>query len=145
MSRIQCLLVFSILLSLSGCRGDESRILVKGVVLCDSKPIEGASVAFVGNEGGAISSAVTNSRGEFTLRAVTGKNKVAVSKVGVQSAPSSDEVESQVMPTDKEYAQMLKNSPKSIIADRFKDPEKSGIVVDVINKIGQVSINVTSQ
>lgn len=137
--------VLAALLTVSGCGENDSKIRIKGVVFADDKPLEGASVAFVGNDGGSISSAVSNAKGEFSMRAAPGKNKVAVSKDDPSAAVPSDPNVNQTMPTEAEYAKMLKSAPKSLVAERFKDPDKSGIVIDVAEGMDVIDINVTSK
>ena len=129
-----------------GCGAQDDKIAVNGFVLSDGKPLAGASVAFIGNAGGAFSSATTDTKGAFTLRTVAGKNKVSVAKVDASSVkPPVDPNIPQVMPTDAEYAIMAKNAPKSLVAEKFADPDKSGIVIDVVSGMSSVDINVTSQ
>jgi hypothetical protein len=133
------------LLLLAGCGSADEKIPVRGTVFCDQKPMGGASVAFIGKEGGAFSSAVTDAKGEFMLRAAPGKNKVSVSKENPQAAPPFDPNADQSMPTETEYAAMVKKLPKPLVAEKFSDPEKSGIVIDVSSGMSSVDINVSSK
>ncbi len=132
-------------LTVAGCGTKDEKIPVEGVVLADNKPLPGASVAFIGNGGGAFSSATTDDKGVFRLRAAAGKNKVAVNKVDTSKAPPPDPNANQTMPTEAEYVKMVKAAPKALVAERYADPEKSGIVVDVVAGMSAVDINVTSK
>ena len=146
MSYLKYCVVFIALLSIGGCGESDSKIRIKGVVFADDKPLEGASIAFIGNSGGSISSAISNEKGEFSLRAAPGKNKVAVSKDDPSAAAApADPHANQTMPTEAEYAKMVKAAPKSLVAERFKDPEKSGISIDVSEGMDVVDINVSSK
>ena len=129
----------------TGCGSDANKIPIKGTVFLDSKPLDGASVAFVGNEGGAFSSAVSDAKGDFSMRAVPGKNKVAVIKQNTQNIKPPDPNVPQTMPTEAEYAVMVKSAPKGIVAERFGDPDKSGIVIDISSGMSSIDINVTSK
>jgi hypothetical protein len=133
------------LLLAAGCGEKDEKIPIAGTVFSDNKPLAGASVAFIGNAGGAFSSAITDAKGEFMLRAAVGKNKVAVSKQDTTNVPPPDPNADQSMPTETEYAKMVKSAPKPLVAERFTDPEKSGIVIDVAKGMSSVDINVTSK
>ncbi len=130
---------------LSGCGDEPEKIMVKGIVFCDNKPISGANVAFVGNEGGAFAMGITDSKGEFVLRAVPGKNKVSVGKPNTTKVKPVDPNADQSMPTEGEVAAMVKAAPKPDIAAKFADAEKSGIVIDVVSGMSTVDIMVTSK
>jgi hypothetical protein len=129
---------------LLGCGQADNKVPIQGVVYCDAKPLSGASVAFVGNDGGTFSSATTNDKGEFIMRAALGKNKVSVSKAN-PNVPAPDPNADMSMPTDAEYAKMVKSLPKPFVAEKFADPEKSGIVVDVTAGMSAIDLNVTSK
>ncbi len=145
MNLLKFVVVLAPLLLISGCGEDDQKVRIKGIVFSDDKPLEGASIAFVGNGGGTISSATSNDKGEFSMRASPGKNKVAVSKIDLSSAPPPDPNADQSMPTEAEYAKMMKSAPKPLVAERFTDPDKSGIVIDVSEGMDVIDINVTSK
>lgn len=128
-----------------GCGVKDDKVPVSGNVFSDGKPLAGASVAFIGNDGGALSSAVCDAKGAFNLRAALGKNKVAVSKMNTANLPPPDPNADQTMPTEAQYATMQKSAPKPLVAEKFTDPEKSGIVIDVVKGLSSVDINVTSK
>jgi len=127
-----------------GCGKNDEKVPIRGTVFSDAKPLGGASVAFIGKDGGTFSSATTNEQGEFVMRASLGKNKVSVSKAN-PNAPPPDPNADQTMPTEAEYAKMQKSRPKSLVAERFSDPEKSGIVIDVSAGMSAIDLNVTSK
>jgi hypothetical protein len=131
--------------ALSGCGADDDKIPVTGTVFCDGKPLDGASIAFIGNNGGAYSSAVCDAKGEFRMRAAAGKNKVAVSKGNTANLPPPDPNADQTMPTGEVAATMMKAAPKPLVAEKFTDPEKSGIVIEVSGGMSSIDINVTSK
>lgn len=133
------------LLLLGGCGEEDSKVPIEGIVFSDGKPLAGASVAFIGDEGGAFSSATTDEKGSFKMRAAPGKNKVAVNKIDTEKLPPVDPNADQTMPTDGEYVKMVKSAPKSMVAARFADPEKSGIAVDVSAGMSPIDINVMSK
>lgn len=132
-------------LALGGCGAGDDKIPISGTVFCDGKPLDGASVAFIGNNGGAYSSAVCDGKGEFKMRAAAGKNKVAVSKGNPAAVPPPDPNADQTMPTGEVAAQMMKAAPKPLVAEKFTDPEKSGIVIEVSGGMSSIDINVTSK
>ncbi len=127
-----------------GCGGDaDEKIPIEGTVLVDGKPMDGASVTFIGGGGGAFSSASTDAKGVFRLRAAAGKNKVAVSKP--MPAPTSSGPALETMPTEAELAKIVKSVPKPYIAERFADPSKSGIEIEVSKGMQPVDINVSAK
>lgn len=141
---VKFFVVFPLICLAFGCGKADSKIPIQGVVFCDAKPLSGASVAFIGDSGGTFSSATTNDKGEFLMRAAPGKNKVSVSKAN-PNAPVPDANADQSMPTEAEYSKMVKSLPKPFVAEKFADPEKSGIVVDVTSGMSAIDINVTSK
>ena len=144
-AKLHTILAFSSLLLLAGCGAKDEKIPVNGTVFSDGKPLAGASIAFIGKDGGAFSSAVSDAKGAFMLRAVSGKNKVAVSKANTENVKPPAPNVPQVMPTESEYAIMAKNAPKPLVAEKFTDPDKSGIVIDVVSGMSSVDLNVTSK
>ena len=72
-------------------------------------------------------------------------DKVAVSKMNTANLPPPDPNADQTMPTEAQYATMQKSAPKPLVAEKFTDPEKSGIVIDVVKGLSSVDINVTSK
>jgi hypothetical protein len=73
-------------LVLSGCGGSEKLIAVSGNVTLDGKPVEGATVSFVSEDGKSTYSGASDASGNFSLQtgdkvgAVTGSYKVLVTK-----------------------------------------------------------------
>jgi len=73
-------------IGLGGCGRSDGKIVVEGTVTLDGQPLEKATVAFIGNQGGSIASGPTNRDGKFSIAAVPGPNKVVVNKL----APGDD-------------------------------------------------------
>ncbi len=74
------------MLCISGCGSSDGKIVVRGTVTLDGQPLEKATVAFVGSQGGQISSGSTDQDGKFSIAATAGLNKVVVNKL----APGDD-------------------------------------------------------
>ncbi len=137
--------VVALVLLIPGCGPSDEKIPLEGVVLSDGKPLSGASIAFIGKGGGAYSSATSDQNGLFKIRVVAGKNQVAVNKVSTEKAPPVNPNADQTMPTEAEYTKVMKSAPKALVAERFSDPDKSGIVIDVVKGMSSVDINVMSK
>jgi hypothetical protein len=139
-----CFFMIALTCVVFGCGKSDDKVPISGTVFSDAKPLGGASVAFIGKDGGTFSSATTNDKGEFVMRASLGKNKVSVSKAN-PNVPPPDPNADQTMPTEAEYAKIQKSRPKPLVAERFADPEKSGIVIDVSAGMSAIDLNVTSK
>lgn len=126
----------------SGCGGgaEAGTVAIEGKVTVDDKPIAQASVAFIGNEGARLASALTDASGKFKIRAAVGKNVVTVAKAppGGAAPPPSDEP--QLMPSAGEYAAMQKAVAASEVPAKYGDPKTSGISFDI--KEGMKSVDV---
>ncbi len=135
------------MLAFSGCSSKDSRIAVSGTVTRDGKPLDGASIAFVGNGGGSIGTGITDAEGNFTLRAAPGKNKVTVSKIDTTRAEewASMPEEDQLMGTEQEVQQLQARSSPHLVAERFGNPDTSGIQVDVQEGMDLIDIAVTEK
>ena len=134
-----------------GCGKDDGRVEVTGTVLLDGKPLDGCSIAFIGNGGGAYGTGSTDAEGKFSVRAATGINQVAVMKADNSSAVEfgdgevdPDEEEGLLMGTPEEAREAEANAPKGLLAERFGDPATSGIQIDVKPGMEPVEITVTS-
>ena len=138
-------LCYFCVLCVFGCTPADEKIAVKGIVFCDGKPFSNASIAFIGNSGGSFSSATSNEKGEFNLRASAGKNKVSVNKMDTSNVKPADPNADQTMPTDGEYQKMKKDAPKPLVAAKFADPDKSGIEIDIVSGMSSIDVNVTSK
>jgi hypothetical protein len=106
-------LFFGMCLLVCGCGVSDDRVSIKGTVFCDDKPLAGASVAFAGT---AFGTSVTDSEGNFTMRASVGKNKVSIAKADPNAAlPSANSSANDSIPTEGEYA---KKKPTKTIGCR---------------------------
>jgi hypothetical protein len=131
---------------LVGCGPADNLVSVSGTVLNDDKPIQGATVAFVGNNGGTYGTGITDSAGKFSLRAAPGQNKVAIAKDDVPSGPPpSNNPEDQTMGTPEQVAKAMKSAPKPLVAAKFGNPDKSGIVIDVKPGMTPMELKVSSK
>jgi hypothetical protein len=94
-----CLVCLGLLVvGCSGAPADRPELTpVKGTVVYNNKPVEGAEVAFWAEGAPRPAKGMTDSEGKFTLSmfdyndgAVPGPNKVTVSKVEAAAAPAGD-------------------------------------------------------
>jgi hypothetical protein len=140
------LIGLAIFVLFAGCGEKIAKIEVKGLVICDNKPLDGASVAFIGSGSGSFNTAVTDKEGMFKILAVPGKNKVAVNKLNPEATKQLDPEADQTMPSGEDAEKAMKAAPKALVAAKFADPDKSGIVIDVGPNMQAVEkINVTSK
>jgi hypothetical protein len=119
--------------TLAGCSGSGAApgtVSVSGLITLDGKPISGAAVAFIGNDGARLSTAQTDPAGKFSIRAALGKNVVTVAKIapGGPAPPPSDEP--QLMPSEGEY-KVMQQAIKSEVPAKYGDPKTSGLSVEV--------------
>lgn len=133
-----CLVGF---LAFVGCSSD-GKVAVVGTAYLDDKPLDGGTIAFVGRDGGVLSTANTDAQGKFRILAEPGNNKVAVSKADPKAIAQYANP-NQGMPSDAEYAQVMKKLPPPLVAAKFSDPEKSGISFNVKAGMAPVEIRVT--
>jgi hypothetical protein len=101
--------VVGLLVTTLGCgkAPEAGTVAVNGVVTLNGKPVDKASVAFIGNEGARLATAQTDNAGKFTIRASTGKNVVTVAKASANPAAPPPSDAPQLMPTSGEYQAML--------------------------------------
>lgn len=131
---------------LLGCGPADDLISISGTILNDEKPVQGATVAFIGNNGGTYGTGITDAAGKFSLRAAPGQNKVAIAKDDMPSGPPpSSNPEDQTMGTPEQVAKAMKSAPKPIIAAKYGNPDKSGIVIDVKQGMTPMELKVTSK
>jgi hypothetical protein len=130
-----------------GCSAPDGKVDVVGVVMCDGQPLDGASVAFVGGGGGIYATATTDSAGKFTVRAEPGGNKVSISKMDVSNASDWAEIpeEEQLAGTPEQMAAAMKKAPKPLVAQKYFNPDTSGISIDVQEGMAEVKIDVTAK
>lgn len=122
--------------TLAGCGSGDGKIPVTGIVKLGSEPLAGATVGFVGNQGGQIAHAITDATGQFTIRATPGINKVIVNKSPDPSeAPVEvvveDESTSMLAGVEVGTAAAQKSKPNFIVDPKFASPLTSGLEFDV--------------
>jgi hypothetical protein len=128
-----------------GCGGaaDPGTTNVNGLITLDGKPVDQASVGFIGKEGARLATAQTNSAGKFTIRAAMGKNVVTVAKASANPRPPVSD-EPQLMPTQGEYQKMLQEA-KTDLPAKYGDPKTSGLSVDVVEGMKEVEFALSSK
>lgn len=115
-------------------------------------PLAGATVGFIGNEGGQVAHALTDAAGRFTVRAMPGINKVIVNKSQDPNQAAGDVA---VASTDEEPADMLagaevgigKPSPEAnqwLVDQKFASPLTSGLEFDVKEGMAEIELVVTA-
>lgn len=146
MAKIHLLWLLCLLVGL-GCSPSDGKIEVFGTVRCDGKPLDGASIAFVGSGGGVYATASTDATGKFAMRAVPGQHKVSVSKMDTSKAAEWANIpeEQRLAGTPEQMAAAMKNAPKPLVAQKFFNPDTSGISVDVQDGMAEVKIEVTAK
>jgi hypothetical protein len=132
---------------LAGCGlggGEAGTVSITGTVTLDGQPVDGASVAFIGNGGARLATAQTDSTGKFTLNAATGKNTVTVAKGAppVNAPAASDEP--MLMPTEGELAKMPPPPPPSFPA-KYGDPKTSGLSFDIQEGMSSIDLALSSK
>lgn len=133
---------------IGGCGDNSGRISVSGTVELDGKPLEGATVAFVGKGGGALASASTNKDGKFIIKAAPGDNKVAVSKSNVapDSAPTSapsTRPEDLMMGRPAPVSKTNKDASK-IVPAKYSNPASSGLAFEISAGMSPIEISLMS-
>jgi hypothetical protein len=133
--------------AVTGCGGgaEAGTVPIEGTVTVDDKPIAQASVAFIGNEGARLASALTDASGKFKIRAAVGKNIVTVAKAppGGAAPPPSDEP--QLMVTEGEYIKMQKAVAASEVPAKYGDPKTSGLSFDINDKMKSIEVALTAK
>ena len=135
------------LLASGGCGGGEANVVtLTGKVTLDGKPVDKASVAFIGRQGARLSTAQTNATGDFTITAALGANAVTVSKApppGATPAPTGPE--DMLMPSDQEYKKMQQAKPvEAGVPLKYADPKTSGINIEVVDGMSDVELALSS-
>jgi hypothetical protein len=137
---------------LAGCGSGDGKIPVSGLVKLGDAPLAGATVGFIGNNGGQVAHALTDETGRFTVRATPGINKVIVNKaedpsklVGGGSPAASGEEESADMLAGVEVGtQSAKEKPNEWIVDqKFASPMTSGFEFDIKAGMAEIELVVT--
>lgn len=131
-----------LLIAIAGCGPNDGRISISGQVEVDGKPLSGAAVAFVSENGAALSSASTDNEGKFTARVASGRNKVAVSKDDPNAPPPPSNPEETLMGVESEVKAMPK--AKGMLPPKFADPNTSGLIYEIKSGMAPLVISVSS-
>ncbi len=130
-----------------GCGNDfPGRVAISGIVELDGKPLEGASVAFVGDGGGALATATTDKLGEFRIKVAPGSNKVSVSKVDPNAAAAvagAPKAEDMLMGTPEQVKKIVQ--PKAGVPERYGNPATSNLQFDISAGMKPLSISLSSK
>ena len=133
---------------MSGCHsgGDASRIPVSGTVELDGKPLAGATLAFIAGGGAVLSTATTDNEGKFAAKVGTGVNKVGISKIDAETAaPAPANDEDALMGTEAEVKALAVKQPKSLVPERYADPNMSGLSFDITSGMEPIVISLASK
>lgn len=136
----------------AGCGTSDGKIPVSGLVKLGDAPLAGATVGFIGNNGGQIAHSLTDSMGKFTVRATPGINKVIVnksqdpSKLAGQEVPATSGDEEPVdmlagVEIDTQPAKQPLN--EWIVDQKFASPMTSGFEFDVKAGMTDIELVVT--
>ena len=136
--------VFSLLVVI-GCGGDSETgtTTIHGVVTLDGKPVDQATVGFIGREGARLASTTTNQAGKFTIVTALGKNIVTVGKASANPVLPS-QPQDMTMPTREEY-QKIAETQKLDIPAKYSDPKTSGLSVDAAAGMKEVELALSSK
>jgi hypothetical protein len=150
------------LAGLTGCGEGTGTVPVTGTVTLDGQPLSGAAVVFAPprDSPGTPARGTTDASGNFALTTFAPKDgaipatyDVGVSKTeGVEDAPvlPEDEAERDAMLTGagmtaEEMMSMERRKPKSLIPDKYANPKRSGISIEVTKGMDPVSIELVSE
>ncbi len=128
---IWCAVVFA------GCGEGNGLVPVKGRVLLDDQPVEGAAVLFQPDQG-VPATATTDAKGEFEMStsqgkgATVGMNKISVAKQ-VAIASNRKTEESEIVPM------------KSLTPPKYASPQTSGLSVEVKRGMEPVELKLSSK
>ncbi|HBJ38646.1 MAG TPA: hypothetical protein DDZ51_28630 [Planctomycetaceae bacterium] len=141
----------------AGCSSGDGKIPVSGIVKLGDAPLAGATVGFIGNDGGQIAHSLTDATGRFTIRATPGINKVIVNKSpdANQVAAEVDSAVSAVAVVEDESVNMLAGAeigtqaaaaPKRqwIVDQKFASPQTSELEFDVKEGMAEIELIVTA-
>lgn len=137
-----CFASLALTMLLAGCgKSGPALTTVKGKVLLDDQPLTEAAVMFSGPEGAVPITAMTDAQGQFTLQAPLGVSQVTVAKsAGGNSAPVNDP-NAALMPASG----AAPAAPKSLVPEKYSNPKKSDLKVDVQKGMTDVTLNLSSK
>lgn len=122
---------------LAGCGEDNGLVPVRGRVLLDDQPVEGAAVMFQPDQG-VPATATTDAKGEFEMStpqgkgAAVGMNKISVSKQ-VAANPNRKTEESEIV------------AMKSLTPPKYASPQTSGLSAEVKRGMEPVELKLSSK
>ncbi len=141
MNRSLALGCLSVSLFILGCGPDlPSTVPVTGTITMDSKPVEGATVNFLSEEGSVTASGKTDASGKYSLKTFVGEQYVDGAIVGKHLvAVVKTESDGQTISDPKEYmANMAANptktsefKPKNLVPAKYNNPTMSQLNADV--------------
>lgn len=143
-SKIISCIILVLMLCVAGCGGPARPAMapVKGKVLLDNAPIEGAAVMFVPSGGGRPALGSTNAAGEFELMtfatgdgALLGEHKVSITKKEISGVVSEDGLSGSVAPGGIQE--------KWIVPERYSQAETSGLTAKVERGMQPIEFKLT--
>ena len=114
----------------------------------DGKPLGEASIAFLAGGGAVLSTATTDSSGNFSAKVGLGANKVSVSKVDPEAAAAaaaSAGAEDALMGTEDEMKARNAKPRKTAVPARYSDPTTSGLSFDIQKGMEPLLISLSSK
>lgn len=149
-----CCLLGLALVAQSGCGPSLPKTVpVSGTIKLNGKPIEGASVSFIRDSGGRIGYGISDAQGQFKIStfgtedgATLGRHKVVVAKVDLQglSVPKV-EVEQNAEIGEPLLEQKGAWKPKSLLPEKYSNPETTDLFVEVSVGMDPVELNMTGE
>ena len=152
-ARFRASVVFGTLLSaltVTGCGESISRpatVPVSGTVMYKGQPLEGATVAFMGEGAPRAASGVSDAKGEFKLSmfrandgAMVGPNTVLVTKPNPAAAGPASTSPANIPPDPAKLAEIMqttnvkKKVAKSLIPEKYGSPASSPLKETVTEK-----------
>jgi hypothetical protein len=136
----------------TGCNSGDGKISVSGVVKLGDAPLGGATVGFIGNNGGQIAHSLTDATGRFTIRATPGINIVVVNKSpdasqvageGTSAVTGDEEPVDMLAGVEVGTSQAQQPKIKSIVDEKFASPLTSGLEFDVKEGMAEIELVVT--
>ena len=125
-----------------GCAPEGRKTLpVKGTLTLDGAPVAEAAVMFTGPDGGAPVATTTDESGNFTLDAIPGLNKIAVSK-SVTTGEAATQEEGGTMPEESALADV---KTEWLIPVKYASDRTSGLQAEVTAGMDPVKLDLTSK
>ena len=127
----------------TGCNRSPNIVPVKGTVLLDGKPLEGAAVLFHPQADERPAVGITDKRGTFhlTTRSQGDGAHVGLNKVSITKESDDPQLNDAEAVTDAEEGIQ---DFTLITPAQYASPELSGIEIDVYPGIGSVTLEMTS-